>query len=74
MVDLRTYQKMHHSSQHLRHTDEFLNDQKLSQEDMDAEDPPEGNFILLLPQTVSGFNTQTKQWGEFYIESSLWGV
>ncbi|CAG8984024.1 hypothetical protein HYALB_00002964 [Hymenoscyphus albidus] len=62
MVDLRTYQKMH-QGQPIRQSFEYARDEKVSQEEMDAEDPPEGNFIFLLPQTVSGFNMQAKQWG-----------
>lgn len=65
MVDLRTYQKMHQKGQPLRESYEYPSDETLiSQEEMEAEDPPEGNFIFLLPRTVSGFNTQAKQWGE----------
>ncbi|CAG8962268.1 hypothetical protein HYFRA_00005323 [Hymenoscyphus fraxineus] len=68
MVDLRTYQKMHQKGQPIRQKFEYANDQKLSQEKMDAEDPPEGNFIFLLPRTVLGFNTQAKQWVELQVD------
>jgi hypothetical protein len=63
MVDLRTYQKMH-QQQHLRLSAPQDIDHTLDQEEMDADEPPEGNFIFLLPRTVSGFNMQAKQWGK----------
>lgn len=68
MVDLGTYQKMHKKAQPLRQSSEqgseHAGDERLSQAIMDAEEPPGGNFIFLLPQIVSGFNMQAKQWGE----------
>lgn len=64
MVDLATYQKMHQQSQHIRDADDYPGEEKLSQEQMDSDDPPEGNFLLLLPATVRGFNMQAKQWGK----------
>jgi hypothetical protein len=60
MVDLVTYQKMHKQVPEPKKGSE----KTPSQKEMDAEEPPEGNFLLLLPRTVLGFNMQAKQWGE----------
>jgi hypothetical protein len=48
MVDLVTYQKMHKKVPEPKKGSE----KTLSQKEMDAEEPPEGNFLLLLPRTV----------------------
>ena len=68
MVDLGTYQKMHQQNIHKKERRESANDLPekldLSREEMEAEDPPEGSFLLLLPRTVRGFNMQVKKWGE----------
>ena len=64
MVDLGTYQKMHQQMQPIKDHNGLHEQEQLSQKDMDAENPPEGNFVLLLPQTVRGFNMQAKQWGK----------
>jgi hypothetical protein len=66
MVDLSTYQKMH-PQEHPRDTNRHGEDQeKLSEEEMEAEEAPKGNFLLLLPRTVRGFNMQAKEWREIY--------
>lgn len=36
---------------------------------MAIENPPEGNFLLLLPLTVRGFNMQAKKWGKYSLRA-----
>jgi hypothetical protein len=64
MVDLSTYQKMHQQEHFKDMNRHEVDDEKLSEEEMEAEEAPKGNFLLLLPRTVRGFNMQAKKWSE----------
>ena len=57
MVDLATFYKMHPDKlPHSRLRDD------LGVEASAREQPPGGNFLLLLPSKVQGFNMQEKKW------------
>jgi hypothetical protein len=61
MIDISAFQKMHPESRKI-HTGYHPNS-TLSQEETDADEPPEGDFLLLLPRQIYGFHMQEKKWG-----------
>jgi hypothetical protein len=61
MIDTTTYKRMHPPEP--GKTDQLLNDE-LGTEVMERDEPPEGNFVLLLPPTIYGFNMQEKTWSK----------
>lgn len=59
MVDIATYRKMHPTAAvFLRRLRDELGPEKMAQDE-----PPGGEFLLLLPAHVYGFNMQEKKWG-----------
>jgi hypothetical protein len=64
MVDMVTYRELHPED----HTPEQR--EYLEQENMEAEDPPDEDFLLLLPATVHGFGLQDKKWRECLAQAS----
>ncbi|KAJ5928290.1 ATPase AAA-type core [Penicillium verhagenii] len=56
MVDMITYRELHPEK------DPTEEREYLSDESTEAEDPPDENFLLLLPATVHGFGFQDKKW------------
>ena len=59
MIDLTTYYKMYPDKKpKLPLRDE------LGPDAMDSEEPPDGDFVLLLPTNVRGFNLTEKNWKE----------
>ena len=59
MIDITTYRKMHPDAKAFSHR---LRDD-LGPEKMAQDEPPGGDFLLLLPANVYGFNMQEKKWG-----------
>lgn len=60
MVDIDTYRRMH--------SDEELdprNKDDLSEESMNAENPPDDPFLLLLPAKIQGYGFHDKKWRKF---------
>lgn len=55
MVDVATYWKIHSNQRNETYEDQ-LGDA------MNEDEPPEGNFLLLLPPSIYGFNMQEKKW------------
>ncbi|KAL9117302.1 MAG: hypothetical protein Q9187_006162, partial [Circinaria calcarea] len=64
MVDIATYRKMHPKAAvfHRRLRDE------LGPEKMAQDEPPGGEFLLLLPAHVYGFKMQEKKWVELQVQ------
>ena len=59
MVDDATYKLMHGE----RDEDENMGDREvLDEEAMQAEQAPEGPFLLLLPVTIRGYGFHNKKW------------
>lgn len=61
MVDLKTYRQMHQKEKSKHFT--RLRDE-LGKTVMDQKEPPSGNFLLLLPSEVYGFNLEQKTWSK----------
>jgi hypothetical protein len=63
MIDVMTYKMMHPEAplSRLSYKDD------LGSEAMLQDDPPGGEFLLLLPAKLFGFNMQDKTWGTFAI-------
>jgi hypothetical protein len=61
MIDISAYYKMHPKAQRLIGNSNDAD--KLSDEDMSKDQPPEGDFLLLLPSNIFGFHMQEKRWG-----------
>jgi hypothetical protein len=59
MVDFMTYKRMHPREASITEPPTHF---RLSPEDMAKDEPPEGNFVLLLPANVYGFNLLDKKW------------
>lgn len=60
MIDISAFQKMHPESRKIiggRSPDNVL-----PPEEANAEDPPSGDFLLLLPSNIYGFQMQEKKW------------
>ena len=58
MIDINAYQTMH---KHRLGKKEEEN--ALSSEAMDNDQPPDGDFALILPSNIYGFHMQDKKWG-----------
>lgn len=58
MVDMVTYRELHPED------DPYEEREYLDDDAMEAEEPPSGNFVYLLPPTVQGFGFQDKKWRE----------
>jgi hypothetical protein len=58
MVDTETYKLMHSNE------DEQASRSSLSEEALQAPDPPEGSFALMLPPTIKGFGFHNKKWSK----------
>ena len=56
MIDPATYNKLHKDTSKESYVDD------LGPSLMNAEEPPPDPFLLLLPNTIDGFNMQTKRW------------
>ena len=60
MIDIYTYKTLHASStlanRNLR--------ADLNKETMARNEPPEGDFVLLVPPTIIGYNLRLKKWGK----------
>ncbi|KGO38601.1 ATPase, AAA-type, core [Penicillium expansum] len=61
MVDMATYRELH-PEEHAPEEPEYLNN-----ETMRAEEPPDDQFLLLLPITVHGFGFQDKKWRLLFV-------
>ncbi|KAL4877443.1 P-loop containing nucleoside triphosphate hydrolase protein [Aspergillus karnatakaensis] len=64
MVDLRAHQRMHAVSEDVTHQPEH----ELGSEAMDAEEPPNDKFILLLPHEIKGFAFNDKKWKTLLVD------
>jgi hypothetical protein len=60
MIDISAFQKMHPKSRTI--LDVKNPNDVLKPEEANAEDPPSGNFLLLLPSNIYGFHMQDKKW------------
>jgi hypothetical protein len=58
MVDMATYRELHDDK------DSTDDREYLSEELMEGENPPGGDFLLLLPASVHGFGFQDKKWSK----------
>jgi hypothetical protein len=56
MIDVATYWKIHSDKRLPPFVDQLGGA-------MAQDEPPEGNFIFLLPPNIFGFNMQEKKWG-----------
>lgn len=65
MVDMTTYKKMHPTSFESQRS---LPDD-LGPTVMNQSEPPSGEFLMLLPATVFGFNMVEKKWGTSEIKN-----
>ena len=60
MIDISAYKKMHPEK---RKASEPKPVRRTLEEALaNADDPPEGDFLLLLPPNIYGFNMQEKKW------------
>jgi hypothetical protein len=60
MVDTETYKLMHsNEEEQTLHSD-------LSEATLQASDPPEGSFALMLPPTIRGFDFHNKKWSKLF--------
>ena len=55
-----------HKKLHKKDYEESLRDD-LGSQGMSADQPPSGPFLLLLPNTINGFNMQNKRWEELEV-------
>jgi hypothetical protein len=67
MIDLATFYKMHPEKRPITRLTDHLGVEASAREK-----PPGGNFLLLLPANVQGFNMQEKKWGELQIETLVY--
>ena len=58
MVDTATYKEMHDSDE-----DPIMSE--LSDEQLQSDEPPDGDFVLLLPHTIRGYGFHNKKWSKF---------
>ncbi|TVY31516.1 ATPase family AAA domain-containing protein, partial [Lachnellula subtilissima] len=69
MIDLMTYRELHKKQlerQKGNVSEDFKDD--LGSEMMQRKDPPDGNFIYLLPVSIKGFNLQRKRWVDLRVD------
>ena len=59
MIDITTYKKMHPEA---AISNKLLRNY-LEPKVMDSEEPPDGDFLLLLPPNIFGFDMLEKKWG-----------
>ena len=62
MIDIETYKKLHPNAMEWDDIDD------LGSAAMKSQEPPQGPFLLLLPETLPGFNMRTKQWEDLDVE------
>ncbi|KAI9738381.1 MAG: hypothetical protein M1834_008884 [Cirrosporium novae-zelandiae] len=62
MIDIFTYRKMHPSKDRRLRND-------LGPEAMEFEEPPDEEFLLLLPTDVLGYNMQEKKWVKLQVQN-----
>lgn len=61
MIDMKTYQKLHSNADgSITSIYGRLDDGAMSQSA-----PPDEEFLLLLPQTILGYNLRQKKWGMY---------
>jgi hypothetical protein len=53
MIDMSAYKKLHPTSSLEDH---------IGSEKMARDDPPDGDFLLLLPPKIKGYNLRRKKW------------
>jgi len=69
MVDFHTFRKLHPENTY------DLLDEIMSQEAMDQEEPPNKDFLYLVPLQTKGFNLRTKKWLDLnmdQVHSVIW--
>ncbi|RDW90972.1 hypothetical protein BP5796_02137 [Coleophoma crateriformis] len=66
MIDLKTHRKLHKSDEIF--TEQLISTQHLDSNLADNLDPPEGNFIYLLPPTIKGFHMKKKKWLDLQVD------
>lgn len=59
MVDYTIFKRMHSQNPIFNEPTGHLGESA-----MNSDEPPEGDFLALLPPHVHGFNLHTKAWGE----------
>jgi hypothetical protein len=67
MIDMPTYRKMHGDiidAAKDQGQDEF------GIEEMERDQPPEGDFTLLLPHEIMGYHMTKKKWGKSLVQYS----
>jgi len=75
MVDVSTYRTVHSDSIEIA-LDSMVPKRapiKLSAKAMESDDPPEGEFIYLLPPSIYGFNMVEKKWRKRHLKSQHYG-
>jgi len=65
MVDMKTYQKIHASNIALRST---MSEFKMTEEEMDADEPPDETFKYVVPVMMKGFNLRRKKWLDLKVD------
>lgn len=65
MVDMSTYRELHEDEEPIPERD------YLRGELMQAEEPPDEKFLLLLPATIHGFGFKHKDWSEITLFSLI---
>lgn len=66
MIDMETFNALHGEEDEARNQADTLPWRgDLGQEQLQAEDPPHGNFILLLPPTIKAFRFHDKKWSTY---------
>jgi hypothetical protein len=66
MVDTKAFRKMHPANPHLlppAPADEAV-EFALDSEVFERDEPPDGDFALLLPHETPGFNMEKKEWSK----------
>ena len=63
MVDFNTYRKMHSSAAVFKH--KAKSSDILPLDAMEKDEPPDDQFLLLLPANVWGFSLQDKKWSPY---------
>ena len=62
MIDHNTYRQLHFDADEVEPPPPKRDD--IEQAAMDRDEPPEEPFILLLPETMSGYGFHDKKWSE----------
>lgn len=65
MVDMKTYQKIHASNFALKSA---MSEFKMTEEEMDADDPPDEQFKYVVPLMMKGFNLRRKKWLDLKVD------